>query len=486
MDKLRAYFKDLQQSKLFRLIVLAIILVALPLIVIIAQKQQETRQRASEIEPQGGGESVAITFSPQAATTYIEEPLSVDIILQAGRNNITGVDFTVKFNQAILPVNNFIPGTQFNSEVINKIDQSLGNFRYVVTNTDPSKIVTGDIKLGTLVLNPKVLGQAEISFLSTQITAFGLPDSISASTPSGIYTVAIKPTSTPTAIPPTVIPTNTPIPTDTPVPPTPTTASIQGDANGDRLVDILDYNIWRDEFIAVNALGGGFRSDFNSDGKIDLLDFNIWRTAFGNGGAITPIITSIPITPTLIPTNTPVPVTIIPVTLTPTPIASAKRVFVTSTTYNGNLGGLAGADAKCQERAGYISSALGGGGSVWKAWLSSGLGLAPMDRLSHSNNQYKLLNNNVIANNWDDLTDGILSKPINVNEFSQPVSSSYAWSNSYANGGWIADGTSSNCSNWSFTTGGVSVGNVNSTSYLWSWGTNVNCSDQARLYCFEQ
>lgn len=77
----------------------------------------------------------------------------------------------------------------------------------------------------------------------------------------------------PTSVPTIPIPTNTPIAPTIPV-------NVIGDANGDRVVDILDYNIWRDEFIAVNALGGGFRSDFNHDGKVDLLDFNIWRNAF--------------------------------------------------------------------------------------------------------------------------------------------------------------------------------------------------------------
>src|SRR5207248_2675590 len=42
-----------------------------------------------------------------------------------------------------------------------------------------------------------------------------------------------------------------------------------------------------------------------------------------------------------------------------------KRVFVTSVMYDGNLGGLAGADAKCQARA--TAASLSG---TYKAWLS--------------------------------------------------------------------------------------------------------------------
>ena len=41
--------------------------------------------------------------------------------------------------------------------------------------------------------------------------------------------------------------------------------------------------------------------------------------------------------------------------------------FVTSTTHNGNLGGLAGADAECQRLAG----AVGAGNRTWRAYLST-------------------------------------------------------------------------------------------------------------------
>ncbi len=41
--------------------------------------------------------------------------------------------------------------------------------------------------------------------------------------------------------------------------------------------------------------------------------------------------------------------------------------FVTSTTHNGNLGGLAGADAECQS----LAAAVGAGNRTWRAYLST-------------------------------------------------------------------------------------------------------------------
>ena len=51
----------------------------------------------------------------------------------------------------------------------------------------------------------------------------------------------------------------------------------------------------------------------------------------------------------------------------PTPVQSGPRFFVTSaTSVTGNLGGLSGADARCQS----LASAVGLGGKTWHAYLS--------------------------------------------------------------------------------------------------------------------
>jgi hypothetical protein len=78
----------------------------------------------------------------------------------------------------------------------------------------------------------------------------------------------------------------------------------------------------------------------------------------------------------------------------------AKRVFVTSTTYPGNLGGLAGADAKCQARA--VAANLPG---TYKVWLSDATG-SPSTRFTKPTIPYRLVDGTLIANNYTDLTDG--------------------------------------------------------------------------------
>src|SRR5262245_41660475 len=74
----------------------------------------------------------------------------------------------------------------------------------------------------------------------------------------------------------------------------------------------------------------------------------------------------------------------------PRPVTGNKRMFVTSTTYQGgNLGGLAGADAKCADRA-----AAAGLTGAYKAWLSDSHKSAA-SRLTHSVGSYSLIDGTV-------------------------------------------------------------------------------------------
>jgi MYXO-CTERM domain-containing protein len=94
----------------------------------------------------------------------------------------------------------------------------------------------------------------------------------------GIFEITNQQGATPT---PTVTatPTSTPTPTATPC--------IQGDINCDRIVDIRDYGIWRQQFGATDC---GNRADLNGDCIVDIRDYGIWRANFGRmAGAALPV-----------------------------------------------------------------------------------------------------------------------------------------------------------------------------------------------------
>jgi len=160
-----------------------------------------------------------------------------------------------------------------------------------------------------------------------------------------------------------------------------------------------------------------------------------------------------------------------------------KRVFVTSTSYDGNLGGLAGADAKCQTRA--AAANLGG---AWKAWLSDGTASAA-SRLTHSRGPYVRLDGATVANNWADLTDGTIRNAIYLDEFGKDHPGE-VWTNTYPNGEAIGymNTKFGNCTNWmsnNYDYNGYD-GFVGATYSGWTYFFNRFCVYEYSLYCFEQ
>jgi hypothetical protein len=51
-----------------------------------------------------------------------------------------------------------------------------------------------------------------------------------------------------------------------------------GDANGDNKADLIDFSIWKKEYLN-NQIE---KADFNNDKKIDLVDFSVWKNSYLN------------------------------------------------------------------------------------------------------------------------------------------------------------------------------------------------------------
>lgn len=187
-------------------------------------------------------------------------------------------------------------------------------------------------------------------------------------------------------------------------------------------------------------------------------------------------------TPTPISTPTPTPTGPTP-TPTPTPAGGAKRVFVTNTTYTGALGGLAGADQKCQ------SSADGAGlGGIWVAWLSDSV-TAASTRVTQTTANYVRIDGVIVANGWTDLTDGSLDVAINITEtgVAPTDTNNYVFTFTNANGTIYTVSPTYHCENWTNGTSSFSarLGNRTSTS-TWTSAAGSTCNNARHLYCFEQ
>jgi hypothetical protein len=167
-----------------------------------------------------------------------------------------------------------------------------------------------------------------------------------------------------------------------------------------------------------------------------------------------------------------------------------KFVFITSQSFDGDLGGLAGADGICQSAA----SAAGLSGT-FKAWLSDGTD-SPDTRFNKSPGPYALVTSARIAESYNDLADGSIAAPINLDENGQFVPTTLVWT------GTRGDGTSASlpnyCSNWtdnvSTQVTNIQTGRDDRTNAEWTAfqlpvtnpPTTISCADSYRLYCFEQ
>ncbi len=168
--------------------------------------------------------------------------------------------------------------------------------------------------------------------------------------------------------------------------------------------------------------------------------------------------------------------------------AVARRVFVTSSTFKGDLGGLAGADDICQTLA--DREGLPG---TYKAWLSDSTA-SPSTRFLLSPAPYIRLDGVRIAHDWADLIDGSLAAPINVDEQGTALAgqqpNDVVWTGTQWSGiASLGAGDNYECGDWTsrLSSDYGLPGHYSLTGASWSGSTGYNACDLDRsLYCFQQ
>jgi hypothetical protein len=160
-----------------------------------------------------------------------------------------------------------------------------------------------------------------------------------------------------------------------------------------------------------------------------------------------------------------------------------RVVFVTSTTGSGNLGGIEGADAKCNATAS-SSSHPSVKGKTFKAWigkLTNGK-VSPKDRLTQGTGNYVLPFGDVIAKGWAPFASAVHEHAIDRNEAGQPTTVK-VWTGATADG----EASGDDCDGW--TTPSAAIEGVYGTSVetgaAWSASGNSACNDSFALYCVE-
>jgi len=168
----------------------------------------------------------------------------------------------------------------------------------------------------------------------------------------------------------------------------------------------------------------------------------------------------------------------------------ARTVFVTHESFDGNLGGVAGADAKCQLAA--DGASLPG---TYMAWIATSHSDEPAARFSPPTaGPIVLPDRTIVARDWDHLTLATavsLVRPIGVTELgSSAGDSTYVWTNVDATGtAVITDDVDGTCNGFASSADSQSAvfGSLEVTNQNWSdSGFTAPCNFPLHLYCFQQ
>jgi hypothetical protein len=160
-------------------------------------------------------------------------------------------------------------------------------------------------------------------------------------------------------------------------------------------------------------------------------------------------------------------------------------VFVSSQQYTGNIGGLEGADAECQSMA-----ADAGVQGTFKAWLGDGTE-GPSERFTQDG-RFVLVDGTLIAEDWEDLTDGTIVHFIDQTEDggAPPPTTQHCSSTQVVWTGVYSDGSLPdvvNCVGFTSDADPGMYGRVDATDYHWTYACTVGtCGYAASIYCFEQ
>ena len=165
--------------------------------------------------------------------------------------------------------------------------------------------------------------------------------------------------------------------------------------------------------------------------------------------------------------------------VSPSEEAGVGTIIVSSLKWTGAMGGLKGADAKCQQSA--INAGLTG---TWKAVMSDS-STSATSRLP--NIPYYNMNGLLVANNKADLFDGTIANFVNIDENGNVIASGHVWTGSKSDGTPVNPGDLNTvCHNWGWVSDGYfgGIGELGSNGVAWLSMTTIDeCKVANRLYC---
>lgn len=157
----------------------------------------------------------------------------------------------------------------------------------------------------------------------------------------------------------------------------------------------------------------------------------------------------------------------------------ALSIFVTSTTFTGNMGGLEGARASCQALANGVPALAG---TTWYPLLSdSTWNAVSLTGTSASSSPIYNMDGTIIAANRAALWNTDFNDLVNGVRYSQHGSliSDFIFTGSTSSGAK----TSGHCNNWTSTSGDATVGSSDEQTSYWFSGISSPCAEPLPIFC---
>ncbi len=163
--------------------------------------------------------------------------------------------------------------------------------------------------------------------------------------------------------------------------------------------------------------------------------------------------------------------------------ARDRYVFLTSTATGGSFGAVSGANSHCKSLAqdAGLPNPL-----TYRAWMSDDIH-NPDEWFLKSKGRYLLTNGTVVADDWDDLTDGTIQNPIDVDENGVDVGSGAVWTNTTPQG--LKHPESADCMGWTTDEFPIKgrLGYASRVDEEWTDAVDNPelCAGIGHFYCFE-
>lgn len=164
---------------------------------------------------------------------------------------------------------------------------------------------------------------------------------------------------------------------------------------------------------------------------------------------------------------------------------SPRLLFVTSARFNGSMGGVSGADTRCNTAA----SAAGLDAS-FIAWVGQGTGGGPASRLSDPGRPIVYPDKTTAAGSLAELGATGPRMPIVVTETGTKLAAAacaddHVWTNARANGA-VPD-AGDDCDSWGNVLAGGGAGQLGGAHDEWTDGCGTkSCQADGHLYCFQK